>query len=273
MPNASDDTAKSPAPPDGARFLIAPTRLLRHNVSPSLVNVVVAGANKGSAMTQLPPVRQRPPLRVALLGLALILTLAAGVLAWSQQWVEPEKIRQLVAESGRSGMVVFVALVVVLELLWLPRSWGLVTAGVLFGPWAGGLLCFLADTLSAIVCYGLARYAGRSWVEGMVQRHERADRILSVFRGGGRGTVSVMVVRLLPFAHYTLVSYLTGVVGVRWSSFLVGNSLGLLPGTLILPYLGHAALDPTSPRFLAALALGGVAALAGILLARRVLKS
>ena len=224
-------------------------------------------------MTQFPRLRQRPPLRVALLGLAVLLTLALGVLAWSHQWVQPETIRQLVADSGRSGMGVFVALVVLLELVWLPRSWGLVTVGMLFGPLVGGLLCFVADTLSALVCYSLARYAGRSWVEGLVRRQDRAERVLSVFRGGGRGTVSVMVVRLLPFAHYTLVSYLTGVVGVRWSSFLVGNSLGLLPGTMILPFLGHAALDPTSPRFLLALALGGLAALVGIVVARRVLKS
>jgi uncharacterized membrane protein YdjX (TVP38/TMEM64 family) len=210
---------------------------------------------------------------VTLLGLALLLTLVAGVVAWSQQWIEPQTIRHLVTESGQSGMVVFVALVVVLELFWLPRSWGLVTAGVLFGPLAGALLCFLADTFSAIICYGLARYTGRSWVERMAKGHQRADRVLSIFRGSGRGTVSVIVVRLLPFAHYTLVSYLTGVVGVRWTSFLVGNSLGLLPGTFILPFLGHAALDPTSPRFLVALAIGGVAALAGIILARRVLKS
>jgi uncharacterized membrane protein YdjX (TVP38/TMEM64 family) len=169
-------------------------------------------------------------------------------------------------------MLTYVGSVVLLELLWVPRMWGLIGAGILFGPLLGGALSVLADLLGALLCYLLARGAGRDWVVGLLNRRPRARRVAEIL-AQRRGALTVGLLRCCPVAHYTLVSYAAGLTGVRTLAFMLGTGVGLLPGAVLYPLLGDAALRPGSPIFFAVLALV-VAALAITLWAgRRMLRS
>ena len=52
-------------------------------------------------------------------------------------------------------------------------------------------------------------------------------------------------------------------------AFLLGNAVGLLPGAVLYPAIGAAALAPTSPTFLALAGLLVVAFVLSAWLARR----
>jgi len=81
------------------------------------------------------------------------------------------------------------------------------------------------------------------------------------------------VLRVCPVAHYTVVSYAAGLVGVSPSSFLLGTGLGIIPGAVIYPIAGDAALRPGSPAFLLSLGVVLIALILSLIAARRVLRT
>jgi uncharacterized membrane protein YdjX (TVP38/TMEM64 family) len=207
------------------------------------------------------------PRGVVLLGSLVGVTLTVCALALLQGWVDAATLARLVQRSGSLGMLAYVAAVVVAELLWFPRAWGLLAGGVLFGPLVGGALSLVGDMAGALLCYALARTAARGWVEGLLARRPRAAQVVELL-ARRQGAVTVALMRVCPIAHYTLVSYAAGLAGVRPRSFALGNLVGLLPAAALYPLLGHAAWEPASPLFWGSL-LVIAAFLAGTLVAAR----
>ena len=87
-----------------------------------------------------------------------------------------------------------------------------------------------------------------------------------------RGALTVALLRVCPVAHYTLVSYAAGLGDVRPGPFFLGTALGILPGAVIYPIAGDAALRPGSPAFAISLAVVGVALVVTLWIGRRLLR-
>jgi uncharacterized membrane protein YdjX (TVP38/TMEM64 family) len=211
------------------------------------------------------------PVRVWALASVILLTLAACAVALLKGWVRPDTLQQLVARSGALGMVSYIVGIVVMELLWMPRMWGLLGGGILFGPVLGGALSIVGDLIGAALCYFVARGAGQEWVKGLLERAPRARRVVDLF-AARRGLGTVAVLRVCPAAHYTLVSYAAGLTGVRPLPFMLGTALGILPGAVVYPIAGDAALRPTSPMFLGSVGVMVLFLVVTLIAARRVLK-
>ncbi len=206
-------------------------------------------------------------------GLAFILmsALAALALVLSGQ-VGVDSLQGLLPRAGWRGYLSFIALVVVMQLLWLPRMWAHMIGGALFGVLGGAGLAMLGDTLSAVVCFGLARGSGSAWVLAALQKRRKAEAVRRLL-AQRHPVVAMIVLRCLPMAHYTLVSYAAGLSGMTWRRFLLGNSLGLVPGSLVYGMVGAYAMAPSDPRFMVAVGAMVVALVVGTWLSRRVLRA
>jgi uncharacterized membrane protein YdjX (TVP38/TMEM64 family) len=200
-----------------------------------------------------------------------VITLGLGVYAMSSGWVTPEGVRRAVARAGPLALLAYVLVIPVLELLWIPRFWGLVAGGVLFGPVLGGALSLVADLLGASLTYGLARGVGRAWVAGQIARRPRLARVVTLL-AERQGVAAMAVLRVSPIGHFTAVSYAAGLAGVRPGPYLLGTAIGILPGAVIYPLLGHAMLRPGSPLFLVLVAILVVALGVTTVLARSALR-
>lgn len=214
--------------------------------------------------------RKIPPRAIALL-LFIIGSGAFGVVAITQGWIQPSSIQEAAADAGPLAWLVFVIAVIVLEILWVPRAWGLFAGGALFGPVIGSLLSFVADMCGAMLCYWIGRGGGREWASRAIQKRPKAARLVDVL-AARRGIVTVAVLRLVPLAHYTAVSYAAGVTGVSFVQFVIGNAIGLVPYALLYPFVGHSAFEPTSPEFLVGLAIMLVIFAVTAVLARKIFR-
>lgn len=212
-----------------------------------------------------------PPARVLLLLAALIATAAVCAIALWRGWVSPELLQSIVRQSGPGAMAVYVVSVVALELLWMPRMWGLVAGGALFGPVMGAALSIVADMTSALLCYFLARGAARAWAASLLARRERARAVVELL-AEKRGAAMIALLRVCPVAHYTLVNYTAGVAGVRPWSFVAGTAIGLLPGAVLYPILGDSLFRPGSPVFLVTAAIVVAAMIVTFFVGQRMLK-
>lgn len=210
--------------------------------------------------------------RVVLLGVVLVISVGACAVALLTGAVRPDTIQTLVAGGGAWAMVAYVLVVILAELLWMPRMWGLLAGGVLFGPVLGAALSVLADTIAAVLCFGIARSTGRAFVTRLLEKRPSASRVVHML-AEKRGAATIALLRVCPIAHYTLVSYAAGLAGVPTRSFLLGSTLGILPGAILYPIVGDAALQPTSPVFLVSTAILVVFLVFTVLAARRTLGS
>lgn len=201
----------------------------------------------------------------------MVLTLGLCAVALLSGQITPETIGVMVQRAGSWGMAAYVVGVVVMELVWLPRAWGLLVGGMLFGPLYGTCLSIVGDLAGALVCYALARSTARRWVAQVLTRHPRASRVTGLL-AHRRGTSTMAFLRVCPVAHYTLVSYVAGITGVKPGPYTLGTAVGILPASVLYPMLGHAALEPGSPFFFAILAFITLFLVVTILAARRVLQ-
>jgi uncharacterized membrane protein YdjX (TVP38/TMEM64 family) len=214
---------------------------------------------------------RRVPWRVVALGAVMLATGGVAAAALLCGWIRPDTLQHLVAGSGALGMASYVVGVVVMELFWIPRIWGLLAGGLLFGPLVGGALSLVADLTSAAICFFLARGAGQQWVAAILARYKRAGQVVDLLaRRKGLGTMAVL--RVCPLAHYTLTSYAAGLCGVRPFAFIAGTALGILPGAVVYPIAGDAVLRPTSPVFIGSIGVMVVFLVVTLLAARRSLR-
>lgn len=193
--------------------------------------------------------RSSTPARVVLLAVVIALSLVVCAVAIATGKVNATTIQSLASGGGYVAMGVYVALVVTAQLLWMPRLWGLLAAGVLFGPVVGGIMSLIADTISAAICFGIARYAAKDWTASMLARKPKADTVVKIL-AQKKGALTIALLRASPVAHYTLVSYSAGASGMKIGSFFIGNTLGLLPGAVLYPLVGDSITRPTNPVFI-----------------------
>lgn len=214
---------------------------------------------------------RRPPPRVILFATLLGAAALLFGLAWARGWIGPETIRSAAREAGPWAFAVYAAAVFVGEMLWMPRMWGLVAGGLLFGPLAGALLSLGADLAAAATAFFLARSAGREWVARLLRRRPRAERLVRLL-AERRGALTIFVLRICPVAHYTLVSFAAGLAGVPLRPFLLGTAVGLLPGAALYPVLGDSIDRPSGPVFLAGMVVLAVFLVVTLRIARRLLR-
>ena len=206
-----------------------------------------------------------------MLGAVVLASLATCAVALSTGAVRPDTIQTIVEQGGAWSVLAYVVLVVVAELLWMPRMWGLFAGGVLFGPVMGALLSVLSDTIAACLCFFFARGTGRDVVSRWIARRPTASKVVHRL-AEQRGAATVFVLRVCPVAHYTLVSYAAGLAGMPTRSFLIGSTLGILPGAILYPIVGDAALRPTSAVFFVSSSVLAVFLVLTVLWARRSLR-
>jgi phosphatidylserine/phosphatidylglycerophosphate/cardiolipin synthase-like enzyme/uncharacterized membrane protein YdjX (TVP38/TMEM64 family) len=207
--------------------------------------------------------------RMRLIGIALgVVVLAALALAWQvtglQQWLAVDRLRELggtlresswaplavVAAFAGGGLVAFPLLVLI------------AATAMVFGPVLGPLYALLGALLSAALTFAIGRRLGRDTVRKLAgQRVNDLSRRLA-----RRGLIAVAFVRMLPIAPFAVVNVVAGASHIRWSDFLLGTVLGLLPGILTMTFFVDRALaavrDPGAATFtLLAIAVAVIVAL------------
>ncbi|MGH7847453.1 MAG: TVP38/TMEM64 family protein, partial [Candidatus Binatia bacterium] len=126
--------------------------------------------------------------------------------------------------------------------------------------------------LSALLTYGVGKVAGRKTV-----RRIAGTQLARVQRQISRhGFISVLAVRILPVAPFTVVNMVAGACQIHVRDFFLGTLFGMAPGILALimlrTQLDRTLRDPTIEGFALLSALSVFFALAGWVAYRRIVK-
>lgn len=105
----------------------------------------------------------------------------------------------------------------------------------LFGWLWGAVLSWTSAMAGASLCFVLAKYFGRDFVEKLNSKGS-LNQVDDFFSKHGK--YAIVIARLLPFISFDIVSYAAGLTSMSFGSFFLATGLGQLPATLIYSYVG-----------------------------------
>ncbi|MBX3179533.1 MAG: VTT domain-containing protein [Candidatus Hydrogenedentes bacterium] len=145
-----------------------------------------------------------------------------------------ERIRS--SPAGAAGVTLAFAL---LATAGVPVSMLATATGAVFSVALALPVCLAATTLSAYLSFSAGQFAPdrlRAFISGrMPEELERRLSNLSV--------LGVVILRHIPVAPFAIVNLACGLVGVPRGRFLAGTALGMLPGMLMLAWLGQETVE------------------------------
>lgn len=193
----------------------------------------------------LAPEGVRKGTRTRLIGIAVgVVALGCMAAAWRftplSQWLGIGRLADIgarISDEPWAPIAVLLAFVAG-GLVAFPLLVLIAVAAMVFGPWLGPLYTIVGALLSAALTFGIGRRLGRETVRKLAgARVNDLSRRLAK-----RGLLAIAFVRMLPIAPFSIVNIVAGASHIRWSDFLLGTIIGLLPGIATMTFFVDRAI-------------------------------
>jgi uncharacterized membrane protein YdjX (TVP38/TMEM64 family) len=166
-----------------------------------------------------------------LLLLTVICIVATGIGIYLLGGIKPEQLQAWLQQMGIWAPIIYIVLYTIGTILILPSTPLNLSGGALFGVWWGTLWTSLAALIAAVVAFAFTRSVGRSYIA-----HKFAGRWQAIDAEMRQGGLFYMfAIRLLPIIPYGIVNFVAGLTSIRFRDYLLGTTLGTVPG--ILPFV------------------------------------
>jgi uncharacterized membrane protein YdjX (TVP38/TMEM64 family) len=128
-----------------------------------------------------------------------------------------------------------VAAFTILAFIGAPQFVLIAATVAVFTPSQGIILSWCATMMSALVGFGLGRAAG---AEAIARFGGRSMKRITGFVGQN-GFLTSAIIRNVPSAPFIIVNMALGAAKVRWTHFIGGTGIGILPKILLVAFAGH----------------------------------
>lgn len=210
---------------------------------------------------------------------ALVLAFVAMAVLWRftsfGQRLNLAEIARLIREADALPFAPAIVLTgyVLAAIVSVPITLLIAGTGLVFGTWPGIGYAICGTLLSALATYGIGRLLGRDVVRRLAGA--RANRLSE--RIGERGLVTMVVLRLLPIAPFTIINLVAGASHIRLRDYMIGSVIGMVPGILLtvtfahqlLKAIRHPGLSSVATMFAIGVALVGISVILQRWLGRR----
>ncbi len=202
------------------------------------------------------PPEQRKPARHQLALTVSILAAILGLTAawhWSplREWVNVDTLVGFASEFEQfpGAPLLALGIFVIGGLVAFPLTVLIIVCVLVFGPWHGFLYSMLGALLSAMSTYVLGHWLGRNAVRRFAGTKLRElNRRLAQ-----RGLITIIVVRIIPLAPFSVINMIAGASQIRFRDFVIGSAIGMLPGiigiSLFTDRLAATIQKPDLPTF------------------------
>lgn len=165
-----------------------------------------------------------------------------GVLIWfSRSYLSfrVEDIRDWILSFGVLAPIVYIVIYTIRPLIFFPASVLSIAGGLAFGSLFGTIYTVLGATSGAVLSFLVARKLGKSiankdWQGKGRKIQEQLEK---------NGFFYVLFFRFVPIFNFDLISYSAGLSKVKFSSFLFGTLIGIIPGTFAYNFLGSSLVS------------------------------
>ena len=224
------------------------------------------------------PEKQAKPAGMRILRWTLVLlVLVAMAAAWRftplRELLDVAALEQI-AQQWRGSPIAPLAVIAVFVaggLLVVPVTAMIVVSVLIFEPVAGFSYALAGSLVSALAGYAIGTRLGKNTV-----RQLAGTKLNEVSRAlAKRGVLTMLVVRVVPVAPFTVVNVVAGASHIRFRDFAFGTLFGMAPGilgiTLVTDQAAKAIKSPDWQTVLTMIVVAAVVIGAGYLLSRRLL--
>lgn len=187
--------------------------------------------------------RQRKIIAAILLGVALLLVTAVGIVVGRplvRYISEPERFRSWVDTHGALGPLAYVVIVIFQVVIALiPGEPFEILGGYAFGAVEGTVLCFIAAGVGSICVFWLVRRFGMAFVRVFFSQ-EKLDGA-RFLRSSPRRDLLFLIVFMLPGTPKDLLSYFAGLTDIRFGTWALICTVGRIP-SIVSSTVGGSAL-------------------------------
>ncbi|MDZ7695389.1 MAG: VTT domain-containing protein [Deltaproteobacteria bacterium] len=170
-------------------------------------------------------------------GIALVVLLGlAAAWRWTplSQWIDPQYLTDWghsIKENALSPVIVLGAYLTA-GVLVVPVTLLVGVTAIVFPPLTAFFYSLSGCVLNAILTYGIGAALGKAPLQKFAGK--KIDRLSK--RLAKRGILSVMVIRNVPIAPYTIVNMLAGASRIKFRDYVVGTCIGMAPGIAVLTF-------------------------------------
>ena len=178
------------------------------------------------------PEEQHEPARHHIALIVSIIAAILGLAAWHwsplPEWINADTLVRFATDFEKTPGAPLLALGIFVAggLVALPLTVLVVVCDLVFGLWHGFLYSLLGAMVSAMVTYALGHFLGRNTVRRFAgKKLNELNRRLA-----RRGLITMIIVRIIPVAPFTVINMVAGASHIRLRDFVIGSAIGLLPG-------------------------------------------
>lgn len=149
--------------------------------------------------------------------------------------ITPETIRNWMVSFGWIAPVIYIGLYLIRPFTLFPTTVLALAGGLAFGTWKGMLYTIIGELPGAVLSFWFARRVGAGLFRGAADdsRLYKLEKAMEQ-----RGFPYVLLLRLMPFVPFDLVSYAAGIARVPMRAYIAATVIGSLPGTFAYSFLG-----------------------------------
>jgi uncharacterized membrane protein YdjX (TVP38/TMEM64 family) len=202
----------------------------------------------------------------------LLLLLAGASLIFGVLYLTPlgaivsdiHQLRAFLRGDDLYAEMIYLALVILLVAVGMPRLLFYGLAGLAFGFWKGLILAQCGALAGSYITFYAVRHGGRDWLRKNFASHRFVGKAFHI-----RSSVkAVVLIRQLPLSSVMISSGLA-LSHVSAKVFLLGSFIGYLPQGVIAALIGSGAVDETALEGFSKLLVAGVVLMVGAFLLRR----
>lgn len=192
-------------------------------------------------------VRQGDIFKIVGLVVFLAIVVLIGALLWPymHDLFEPggvDRVIDDVRSAGPWGFLILLALQFLqIVIAFIPGEVTQMAAGMLYGPWLGGLVILVGCIISSAFVFVVVHKLGAPFVRDMVP--EKWMKKFDTFQESGKLELTVFVLFLIPAMPKDVFTYLVPLTSMRMRTFMVLSNVGRIPGILVTTYAASGLVD------------------------------
>ena len=170
----------------------------------------------------------------------LVFALVAGAILWAAGNIgivdQIHALEKRVEAMGDGALLLFPLLMAACNILLLPGSLLMASAGLFFGLWWGALVVLAGNLIGAAIAFLISRRFARGWLEPKLMSNPKLRAIdEAVDREGWK---IIFFTQLHPMSPSSLLNYLYGLTRIRFWPCMFWIMMGQIPGIFLYVYLG-----------------------------------
>ncbi|MCF6137343.1 TVP38/TMEM64 family protein [Pseudalkalibacillus berkeleyi] len=163
---------------------------------------------------------------------------------------DPEQLRNWFISFGIFSPLMYVVFCSLRPVILFPFLILTVAGGLAFGPIFGTLLTIIGGLIGASISFYISRKYGDLL---KIESRERFQALTQKI--DQKGFQYVLILRLVPLLNFDIVSYSSGLTSIRYKPYILATSVGMIPGTVGLNYIGSSLVSVNMKEMIIVLAL------------------